>query len=536
MYQFIDGERRRGTSSDHDRSGRPLLRRGVRRDPARLPQRRGSRRAGRAARLRRLVRHHPGRARRDPRTASPPALASRAEEFARGRVAARRASRSGSPREFDVPGTVDNVAFFAGAARNLEGKAAGEYSGDHTSLDPPRGDRRRRLHRAVELPAADGRLEDPPGDRRRQHHRAQAGRAHAAHLADASPRRRPRPASPTACVNVVTGTGPEAGEPLVAHPDVAMVSFTGSTAVGQARRCSSAAGNGQAGAPRARRQGALRRLRRRRPRGRRPRRRRRLAHQHRAGLHRRHPRLRAAPAVRRLRRRRRRRSWASVRLGDPFDPATDLGPLISTRQQEHVAGFVDRARAAGAKVVSGGGIPGGDLARGAYYEPTLVVDAAQDSRRSSRTRCSARCWSCCRSTPTTRACALANDTPYGLAASAWTRDVYRSLRATREIQAGCVWVNDHIPIISEMPHGGYKAVRLRQGHVPVLLRRVHAGQARHVRPHRYGAEALAQNDLHPSLTGCAHLARTRQPPACRCGAQDVKKSRRTGARTSSAAP
>jgi betaine-aldehyde dehydrogenase len=52
--------------------------------------------------------------------------------------------------------------------------------------------------------------------------------------------------------------------------------------------------------------------------------------------------------------------------------------------------------------------------------------------------------------------ALANDTVYGLAASAWTRDVFRALRAQREIQAGCVWINDHIPIVSEMPHGGYK--------------------------------------------------------------------------------
>ena len=51
---------------------------------------------------------------------------------------------------------------------------------------------------------------------------------------------------------------------------------------------------------------------------------------------------------------------------------------------------------------------------------------------------------------------LANDTPFGLAASAWTKDAVRAHRASREIQAGCVWINDHIPIISEMPHGGFK--------------------------------------------------------------------------------
>ncbi len=145
----------------------------------------------------------------------------------------------------------------------------------------------------------------------------------------------------------------------------------------------------------------------------------------------------------------------TVVLGEPLDERTDQGPLVSRRQQERVAGFVDRARRDGAKVVRGGAVPGGALARGAYYEPTLVVDAPR-APRSCRTRSSGRSWSSCPSTATTRGSRLANDSPYGLAASAWTRDVFRALRATREIRAGCVWVNDHIPIISEMPHGGYK--------------------------------------------------------------------------------
>ena len=76
--------------------------------------------------------------------------------------------------------------------------------------------------------------------------------------------------------------------------------------------------------------------------------------------------------------------------------------------------------------------------------------------RSGATRCSGRCsWSCAFDDDD-EAIRLANDTEFGLAASAWTRDTYRAGRATREIRAGCVWVNDHIPIISEMPHGGYR--------------------------------------------------------------------------------
>ena len=138
------------------------------------------------------------------------------------------------------------------------------------------------------------------------------------------------------------------------------------------------------------------------------------------------------------------------------EPATDQGPLVSFKQRDSVAGYVERARGYGAKVVTGGRAPGGALAGGAYYEPTLVVDVAQDSQIVQEELFGPVLVVLPFDTDD-EGIALANDTPFGLAASAWSRDVVRSMRASREIQAGCVWINDHIPIISEMPHGGYKA-------------------------------------------------------------------------------
>jgi betaine-aldehyde dehydrogenase len=140
-------------------------------------------------------------------------------------------------------------------------------------------------------------------------------------------------------------------------------------------------------------------------------------------------------------------------VGEPHDPDTDLGPLITSAHRDKVAGMVARAPGEGGRIVTGGEAPDGP---GAFYRPTLIagVDERSEVYRDEifGPVLVARSF-----TDDDDALRQANDTEYGLAASAWTRDVYRAQRASREINAGCVWINDHIPIISEMPHGGVGA-------------------------------------------------------------------------------
>jgi betaine-aldehyde dehydrogenase/aminobutyraldehyde dehydrogenase len=141
----------------------------------------------------------------------------------------------------------------------------------------------------------------------------------------------------------------------------------------------------------------------------------------------------------------------SIKVGDPAtSDELDMGPVISQSQQERVLGFLERAK--GANVLTGGDSNGD---RGFFVKPTVLADVKQTDEVVQREIfgpvVTVQKWQ-----SDDEAIALANDVPYGLSASVWTRDIGRALNAARKLQFGTVWINDHIPITSEMPHGGYK--------------------------------------------------------------------------------
>ncbi len=349
----------------------------------------------------------------------------------------------------EVPFMVDNLRFFAGACRVLEGKAAGEYLAGYTSMI------RREPVGVVgsiapwNYPLMMAVWKIGPA--------LAAGNTVVLKPSEQTPLTTLRLAElagdvfPPGVFNVITGHGEPVGAGLVRHPKVGMVSLTGDVATGkEVAKAASAtlkkvhlelggkapvlifddadmdlvipgikmagfANSGQdcTAATRLYASGRI------------------------------YDKLLSelVPAVK------------SLVVGDIKDEATNMGPVISAEHRKRVSGFVDRAKATGhVKIVTGGGAGPG---KGFWFEPTIVADAKQ-SDEIVRKEVFGPVITVTRFSTDEEALAWANDVDYGLSASVWTTNVNRALNAARRLRFGTVWINDHLPLVSEMPHGGYK--------------------------------------------------------------------------------